>query len=83
MHALERLLHFSTHCLRVPARCGHRSSLASQVNKQLWEDDPPTTTRIPRRGKGKVKDPMEYLGRRVSEKLEEGGLYGSCSYSML
>ena len=48
---------------------GHHSpdrwSLSSQVNKQLWEEeDPPTPTRTPRRGKGKAKDPMEYLGRR-------------------
>ena len=42
--AWERLLHFRTRCLRVPTRCGHRWSLASQVNKQLREEeDPPTT----------------------------------------
>ena len=76
--AWERLLLFSTRCLRVPARCGHRWSLATQVNKQLREEeDPPTNTRTSRRGKGKAKDPMEYLGRRVSEKLEEGDFKGA------
>ena len=76
--AWERLLLFSTRCLRVPARCGRRWSLATLVNKQLREEeDPPTTTRTSRRGKGKAKDPMEYLGRRVSEKLEEGDFKGA------
>ncbi len=33
--AWERLLYFSTRCLRVPQRSGRRWSLATQVNKQL------------------------------------------------
>ena len=79
--AWERLLHFSARCLRVPTRCGRNWSLATLVNGQLKEEkDPPTTTiNSSRRGKrrGKAKDPMESLGHRVSEKLEEGDFKGA------
>ena len=68
--AWERVLHFGTRCLRVPAGCGRRLSFAPQGNKQLREEeeDPPTLPRPSRMGQGKGKDPMECLGHRVSGK---------------
>ena len=68
--AWERVLHFGTRCLRVPAGCGRRLSFAPQGNKQLREEeeDPPTIPRPSRRGEGKGRDPMECLGHRVSGK---------------
>ena len=82
--AWERLLHFSVRCLRTPARCGRNWSLATLVNRQLREEeDPPTIIPPSKRGKGKgkAKDPMESLGRRVSEKLEEGDFKGTVRLS--
>ena len=77
--AWERLLHFSVRCLRTPARCGRNWSLATLVNRQLREEEDPPTIIPSRRGKGKgkAKDPMESLGHRVSEKLEEGDFKGA------
>ena len=61
--AWERVLHFGTRCLRIPAGCGRRLSFAPQGNKQLREEeeDPPTLPRPSRRGEGKGRDPMEVL----------------------
>ena len=66
--ACERLFHFSVRCLRVPTRCGHNSSLATMINKQLREEEDPPTIKSPTmklQGQGKPRDPLVSLGRLV------------------
>ena len=68
---MDRLLRFSSRCLRHPGRGGRRWSLATAVTTQLRDEtDPPTTTRP--RPKRKGSDMGKLLAKRVSEKLEEG-----------
>ena len=83
-HAVwDRLLRFSSQCLRAPRRGGKRRSLASAINKQLSEEaDVPTITSAAtaprcRVGKSPSQDPIEYLATRVSLKLEEGDFRGA------
>lgn len=62
----------------MPRRGGRQWSLATMINKQLWEEeDPPAVTHHPRRKRGTDKDPMESLRCRVSAKLEEGDFKGA------
>ena len=87
-----RLLQFSGRCLQVPMRQkgGRQSSLTSLVNKQLMEEvDLPVYSRKPAKSGGKKcsVDPLEYLAKRVSAKLEEGDFKGAvrlaCSRSTI
>ena len=74
----ERLLHFSARCLIVPPRGGRRWSLATMINKQLREEADPPPVKISSKGRRKTsQDPLEYLGHRVSAKLEEGDFKGA------
>ena len=79
----DRLLRFSSRCLRAPRRGGKRRSLASAINKQLNEevDDPSITSAATashrRVGKSPSQDPTKYLATRVSLKLEEGDFRGA------
>ena len=83
--AWRRLLLFCPRCLQVPQRKprDRHSTLASRVNKQLWEEvDPPLPPHRPsgpssRSSKKGIKDPMAYLASRVSSKLEEGDFKGA------
>ena len=76
----DRLLRFSSRCFRVPARGGHRRSLATAINRQLSDEvDYPTT---PSRSSLKKfyrppQDPFKSLASRVSLKLEEGDFKGA------
>ena len=67
-----RLLKFSQRCFAAPRRGGQRRSLASVVNRQLQEEADPTCHRCgcPRSSHG--GDPMAFVAKRVSAKLEEG-----------
>ena len=75
----DRLLRFSSRCLRHPGRGGRRWSLATAVKTQLRDEtDPPTTTTTTRpHPKRKESDLGKLLADRVSEKLEEGDFKGA------
>ena len=72
-----RLLKFSQRCFAAPRRGGQRRSLASVVNRQLQEEADPTCHRCgcPRSSHG--GDPMVFVAKRVSAKLEEGDYRGA------
>ena len=72
-----RLLKFSQRCFAAPRRGGQRRSLASVVNRQLQEEADPTCYQCgcPRSFHG--GDPMVFVAKQVSAKLEEGNYRGA------
>ena len=76
-----RLLMFSGRCLRAPLRGGKRKSLATTINKQVFDEadfiPPVHSTNHPAKRANKHKDPMAALANRVSTKLEEGDFKGA------
>ena len=68
-----RLFNFSSQCLTVPKRGGHRQSLASAVNVQLREESYPLPSQFRQSSKHHFPgDSASNLAKRVSSKLEEG-----------
>ena len=72
------LFNFSSRCLAVPKRGGHRRSLASAVNVQLREESYPLPSQFRQSSKHHFpKDSASNLAKRVSSKLEEGDVRGA------
>ena len=72
------LFNFSSRCLAVPKRGGHRRSLASAVNVQLREESDPLPSQFRQSSKHPFpRDSASNLAKRVSSKLEEGDISGA------
>ena len=84
-HSWDRLFRFSSRCLRVPRRGGHRRSLATEVNLLLREecDQPPLSSTLTTQPRSRPKrNHLETLASRVSIKLEgdyKGAVRHACS----
>ena len=68
-----RLFKFCRRCLAQPRQGGHRRSLASAVMRQLEDEADPVSCQLPSRS----SEPMQFLAKRVSSKLEEGDYKGA------
>ena len=79
MASWDRLFRFGSLCLTLPRRGGRQRSLAAT---QLLDEADPVLQAI-RRGSGSqpVRDPLRYLAKRVSTKLEEGDYRGAVRIS--
>ena len=76
----NRLLRFTTHCLRAPKRGGRRWNLVREINEQIRaeSDPPPVPSHLQTHPKRpKTRDPLEALASLVASKLEEGNLKGT------
>ena len=73
----NRLFLFPSRCLRVPARGGHRRSLASQVNTTIREERDFHHSPIKNHSPQSKGNCLQTLAPRVAAKLEEGDFRGA------
>ena len=79
----QRLLLFTSRCLKLPRRGGKRWKLTSAVNHQIKEElsdlVPEASVQRGLRGRWSKKsdDPMDVLASRVADKLGEGDYKGA------
>ena len=72
-----RLFKFSRRCLAQPRRGGQRRNLTTVVKRQLEDEADPSFQRDSCLARMHSSDPMQYLAKRVSAKLEEGDYRGA------